>query len=103
MSETKLKPCPFCGGEATIYKSKIGFGVMCKYTPFCCTMVGYKTKEEAINAWNNRKPVDDVLERLKQLKHEENLLTAECVPHIFAVSALREAIKIVKEVAADDK
>ena len=107
---TKLLKCPFCGGEATTYKSKIGFGVMCKYTPFCCTMVGYKTKEEAIKAWNTRKPVDDLLERL-----EDMITFAENMPPVrdeysaisyekaeSFIEAYKDAIEIVKEVMGYD-
>ena len=109
MSKIKLKPCPFCGSE--VYIEDLGVEKGDHYYMIQCTnedcdaatCFGEKNKKDFIKAWNTRKPVDDVLERLKQLKHEEKLLTAECAPHIFAVSALREAIKIVKEVAADDK
>ena len=58
MSE-ELKPCPFCGGEAYTEgdKSKLqdGFGfwyVSCKNN---CGVSGYfRTKEDAIKAWNRR-------------------------------------------------
>ena len=58
MSELKLLPCPFCGGEAcmnehvfTGYSST--FGVVCLD---CCaeTRQFYDIKEEAITAWNRR-------------------------------------------------
>lgn len=58
----KLKPCPFCGGEAHIAKhsfyekttrsfSDKTFGVICEE----CYTSGwqfYKTQESAIEAWN---------------------------------------------------
>lgn len=72
MDGVMLRKCPFCGGEAMTYKTKslmlhdLCFGVMCKDTPFCCVMSGYKTEEEAINAWNTRRPVERILERLEK-------------------------------------
>lgn len=53
-----LKPCPFCGGDAEIYKLKfdwknICYRIHCK--EFCCIQVQfYKTKEDAVMAWNGR-------------------------------------------------
>lgn len=61
MSEKELKPCPFCGGEAKIYKTKTTsltdtlipcYFVFCKQ---CCCQTQYsKTENEAISKWNRR-------------------------------------------------
>lgn len=67
MSE-KLKPCPFCGGEASIYKFDKGYFVAevadtarklnFNFFVGCnnCKTAGYpyKTKRQAIEAWNRR-------------------------------------------------
>lgn len=105
-----LKKCPFCGGEATIHKSKFGYGVMCKNTPFCCDMTAaHKTEEEAIRMWNTRKPMERIVERLEELRmaeyddsDEEPVYTD--TEDIFddgvssgKFKAYHEAIKIVKE------
>ncbi len=54
MTEQKLLPCPFCGGEAEaiqVYATE--WYVECTKCP--CTMIGgYYTEEEAIEAWNTR-------------------------------------------------
>jgi Lar family restriction alleviation protein len=77
----ELKPCPFCGGEAILRqdiryprsgkyegKSVKAYEVIC--SNYDCIIYGadnkyFFTKEEAIEAWNNRKPdwisVDDRL------------------------------------------
>lgn len=69
MSEINLLPCPFCGGKATTYKRDYGFGAMCKNTPFCCIMTaGHKTEKGAIKAWNTRKPMEQIVERLEEEK-----------------------------------
>ena len=62
----KLKPCPFCGGEA---------GVSERYDEYCavrCITCGARTnfsmtKKGAIELWNRREPMDKIVEQLKQL------------------------------------
>ena len=52
---TKLKPCPFCGGEAKTYHAN-GYGVGCD-NGWCSVRVetfAFPTKKEAIEAWNAR-------------------------------------------------
>ena len=72
MSETKLKPCPFCGKKDSVeieegyvhddfngYRETGDYFVRCRY---CDLMFGYddelggnfKTMEEALDAWNKR-------------------------------------------------
>ena len=62
---TKLKPCPFCGGEAELTHTNDNNHypfVRCKYgaylKPKCMAnmypWLNYKTDEEAIEAWNRR-------------------------------------------------
>lgn len=52
----KLKSCPFCGGEATLWwrmgKEKKFWFVQC---PCCYSQSGAKEMpEEAVSSWNNR-------------------------------------------------
>lgn len=68
-----LKPCPFCGGEARISADpetvrdsqgrKWAYTVVCDR---CAASSGLTFKpERAAAAWNTRKPVDVVLDRLE--------------------------------------
>ena len=48
---SKLKPCPFCGGEPDLFEAPSVYFVECSK---CYYPTNYDTKEEAINAWNRR-------------------------------------------------
>lgn len=94
MSDERLKPCPFCGGEATIHKSKFGYGVMCK-TPFCCNLTStHDTKKEAIKTWNTRKPMERIVERLEQAE------SYSCSPQFS--KGISRAIEILKGGGVDE-
>lgn len=67
---TELKRCPFCGGEANMSLFIGNHAVTCTS---CMGMIlppscGW-TKEEAIKAWNTRKPMDEIVERLEEEKN----------------------------------
>ena len=53
-----LKPCPFCGGKAELFKGKFGFWhVKCGGRPECSVLPltnSASTESEAIAAWNAR-------------------------------------------------
>ena len=53
----KLKPCPFCGGEAKLYSRAIDW-LLSEHLVRCkkchCETDVYDTKEEATEAWNRR-------------------------------------------------
>lgn len=74
---SELKCCPFCGGEAEVgyanQRDKL-FVVGCN-TPMCYGNINHFTmvfvsKESAINTWNTRKPMDNIVEKLEELKEK---------------------------------
>lgn len=83
MSEIKLLPCPFCGGEAILETDKIGneqklYYVSCKDD--CITQYGYSsTKEYAIEKWNTRKPIERIVERLEEEKQRLKKVKNNCI------------------------
>lgn len=66
----KLKPCPFCGGEKieTVEFEVAGTDSTYVVCVNCgsCTKLHYQ-KEQAIEAWNRRTPLEDIVEQLEGL------------------------------------
>ena len=78
----ELKCCPFCGGEVKAYADNYNkvmiscdncnmyFGIELEIG--CKLKDGWKatyySKEEAVNAWNTRKPIDRIVEQLEKEK-----------------------------------
>lgn len=61
MSRKTLKPCPFCGGRATLERGDVeswDWGVLCRG---CTASVGSDDKEEAVERWNRRFPESAVV------------------------------------------
>lgn len=107
---SELKRCPFCGGEAERIKRESNFPYI--YGIWCmdcnCRTSFEKSEEIAIEKWNNRKPVDDVLERLEKLveRHMNNSEKAAELGKAYEKhmifngakgNAFEEAIEIIKE------
>lgn len=73
MSDTRLKHCPFCGGEAK--KTFINWkpAIQCK----TCKANVYREYLEQVEGaeillWNTRKPIDRIVEQLEELKSDWN-------------------------------
>lgn len=116
----KLKPCPFCGGEATVYDYEAEYDIYdpdtlgyvdtehhTKYGVCCNTckamMPEFNSEEAAIISWNNRSPMDRIVEQLEKsaegVKEKANTLPEiESAGFLCGWVALKEAIKIVKGV-----
>lgn len=95
-----LKPCPFCGGKAEVNLMLGNYCVTCTECMGSVFPARGMTKGEAIQAWNNRKPVDDVLKAL-----EEYESTCEQAYRIYfdiyyqtACAGMHNAISIAKEI-----
>lgn len=55
MSKTELKPCPFCGGEATVYQDYTGyFVVQCRECGI--TTLKSTSRDMVEDVWNTRNP-----------------------------------------------
>lgn len=68
----KLKPCPFCGGEAIKTKNPIidedvvtlEHGIICSGCG--CRIARLDLEKYAIEAWNRREPIDGIVEQLEE-------------------------------------
>lgn len=97
-NETKLLPCPFCGGEAVtaeMYNTKLKklFPIV-KCLDCECRTPMTETFEEAIAVWNTRKPMERILERLEEKAKE---YTNDDLSYRIPWFGIEEAIEIVKE------
>ena len=90
MSDTpELKPCPFCGGSASIFEDDVGcFNGECPVEPHAWA----ETKDEAIAAWNDRYsgPADWIAEH----KLFEAMLNGQAF--VIREAALREVLALCK-------
>ena len=76
MSEIKLLPCPFCGGKAKVIRRKKSCnddGFLFEVSVKCevCDSESRRCLEDeykAIMIWNNRKPMERIIERLEETK-----------------------------------
>ena len=79
-----MKPCPFCGGEATVERiGKSGYYYVACNTAYCCDFGKFDTEAEAIAAWNTRaelgsESVDYMLNTIGKLEEENERLRSSC-------------------------
>ena len=89
MNNEKLKPCPFCGGEAEIVMSGGDRRVDCKKCG--ARSDWYDTEAEAIAAWNRRVCVKQNAEKLDANSVASNQLNAK-----FTYADIEKMVKPLK-------
>ena len=101
MSDIKLLPCPFCGGEAELNGRNGEYYVDCnlQYGNCACipTTWGFETEEEAIEAWNTRNPIERIVKKLEEKADEAHDRYNPVIAQTF-----RRAIEIVKAGGKDE-
>ena len=95
--QNKLLPCPFCGDKAELFEDEPRqFYVGCT-NPDCkveAFLPFSKTREIAIEHWNVRKPMEQIVERLEDEIEDEVWRGYE--ERVIEKSTLYGAIEIVK-------
>lgn len=105
MSKTKLLPCPFCGGEAKVATCDWLFSVR-DYWIYCrscdCSSGRYHSKDQAIKAWNKRKPMDYIVEQLEEKSYDSmHLDMSTPMTETWQIIDLKDAIHIVRNAEKD--
>lgn len=95
----ELKKCPFCGGDASLYthtdlQKRVYYYVECNNCLISPSTYYERDKEEVINVWNTRKPMERIVEKLEN-EILENL--SDCGDDWFTAGYINKAIEIVKE------
>ena len=109
MSNTELKPCPFCGGKPVLLKhnDEDYYKVFCE----CCGARQWtfanRTDRDAIRNWNTRKPMDNIVAELekKQYQAEKDMELSEDIDEMNNYGgmsmAYKEAIDTVRRGGAE--
>lgn len=101
MSDTELKPCPFCGG-AHIIETFSNFIPVLMCSSCGATMIvpmdfNRSKKDELVKKWNTRKPIERIVEQLEEyLKN-----VPETNENFNGAGGFYKAIEIVKKAGAE--
>lgn len=104
MSDTKLKPCPFCGGEVEFHAQEHHMNNFWNKNTIYCNNCDFRMESTSrialFNRWNTRKPMDDIVGKLEEL-HEYYINRDGIVGGNIGALAIKNAIEIVKECGTD--
>ena len=92
---SELKRCPFCGGEAELKRGLTNLDNFVECVACGCRTKLHNTKKSAIKAWNTRKPIERIVERLEEQKAFEGDWDDEM--SCGAYNAYNYAITVVKK------
>jgi Lar family restriction alleviation protein len=103
MNEKKPLQCPFCEGEARLqrWRRTYGYYVICKKCGCRTPVYQYqydskeKRREDAINTWNTRVPMEKIVERLDVMREKP-------IELCYDVPLISSIIEIVKEGGLND-
>jgi Lar family restriction alleviation protein len=97
-----LKSCPFCGGKVKIIPEQVDartvtYNFVCQNGDCGANVYfDYSDREESIEEWNTRKPMEDVVAELEELADNAKVLCDEDDFFVGKVHAYEYAIEIVR-------
>ena len=95
MSEIKLLKCPFCGGDNVgVWHNRPVSPLIADSYEVRCYNCNFglrpeRLKDKAIKAWNTRKPMQNIVERLEEYEDEAKQLGVS--------GMLADMLEVVKE------
>ncbi len=99
MSE-KLKPCPFCGGDASIYEVTSEEENFSGYMVSCddcgCGTTAFDVQDMAVQSWNKRiahereKEILQIITALVEARHDEISTAGKCVRSVHSAEDFLE-------------
>ena len=102
MNNTELKACPFCGGEAVIDREDI-FCDVCHLSMRIYARLHNgeaetyeEARQQAIENWNTRKPMDNIVAELESRKELLNMAKISTTQKNVGQNAYNIAIDIAK-------
>lgn len=91
-----LKKCPFCGGEASLcncavmQNDKWMWSIECAK---CGVIIDRENKNDVIEAWNTRKPMEKIIEQIEEeLRESTELYKAEEVVYRKGIRFVRRLL-----------
>lgn len=96
MSDERLLPCPFCGGEAKVAHEyteewKLEY-VMCFRCG--CSTPSAISEDTVIQMWNTRKPMERIVERLEEEVEYQNEKANEAKEDVFEEKISESTVRI---------
>lgn len=105
---SEIKRCPFCGGEGEVHEyNSFWYKAGCNNQKcfLYITAQVFNSKEKAVEAWNTRKPMKNIVKRLE--KEGQTMSEAKSMVkygkaspsshRYYKAVSVKKAIKIVKE------
>lgn len=98
MSEIKIFPCPFCGEKLSNIEK---FPMLYQHPSNDCFFSELVVKQDQIDKWNTRKPMEYILKRFSQIEELDSVAhikdsREETLTNGY-VKGIKKAIEICKE------
>lgn len=91
MSDVKLLPCPFCGGEVKYFRPSHHIEHFVNHHTIYCEHCDFRMEGvsalQLMDRWNTRKPMERIVE---QLEADERHTFDGCINKRYAIETVKE-------------